>query len=80
MAASEHEAAATAQARQKAMLADAKTAMQRAEACGSVAEKLATSAAHSALEAQRVTGLRPMVLGRGRGRGSWRGRSRGGRG
>eukprot|EP00965_Chrysotila_dentata_P211935 6186725-Pleurochrysis_carterae.AAC.6 len=58
----------------------AQTAMQRAEASGSVAEKLATSAAHAALEAERVTGLKPVVLGRGRTRGaSRRGRGAGAR-
>jgi len=82
VATNEQEASAAVEERQKAALAEAKVAMQRAEASGSVAQKLATSATHAALEAERVTGLKPVVLGRGRsrGRGSWRGgRSGGGR-
>lgn len=56
-------------------LAAAKAAAAKAEASGSVAEKLATSTAVAAIEAQRVTGLKPVVLGRGgRGRGRHGGR------
>eukprot|EP00035_Acanthoeca_spectabilis_P011393 m.200400 g.200400 ORF g.200400 m.200400 type:complete len:191 (+) comp15335_c1_seq2:175-747(+) len=50
----------------------------RAEASGSSAQKLVTAAAACAAEAELVTGLKPIKLGRGRGgRGGWRGRSRG---
>uniref|UniRef100_A0A7S0JH32 Stc1 domain-containing protein n=1 Tax=Calcidiscus leptoporus TaxID=127549 RepID=A0A7S0JH32_9EUKA len=79
---SEQEASAAVEERQKVALADAKAALRRAEASGSVVEKLTASATHAALEAERVTGLKPVILGRGgrgRGRGSWRGRAGGGR-
>uniref|UniRef100_A0A7S0EW07 Stc1 domain-containing protein n=1 Tax=Phaeocystis antarctica TaxID=33657 RepID=A0A7S0EW07_9EUKA len=53
-------------------LAAAKTAAAKAEASGSVVEKLAAHSKVAAIEAQMVTGLKPVVLGRG-------GRGRGGR-
>ena len=67
--------------KQDAGIEEARKALQKAEVSGSVAEKLAASAKLAALEGEKVTGLKPMVLGKGgRGRGSWRGRSgRGGK-
>ena len=53
-------------------LAAAKAAAAKAEASGSVAEKLAAHSKVAAIEGQMVTGLKPVVLGRG-------GRGRGGR-
>tara|TARA_B100000795_G_scaffold232331_1_gene190571 strand:+ start:423 stop:647 length:225 start_codon:yes stop_codon:yes gene_type:complete len=53
-------------------LTAAKTAAAKAEASGSVVEKLAAHSKVAAIEAQMVTGLKPVVLGRG-------GRGRGGR-
>eukprot|EP00935_MAST-01C_sp_MAST-1C-sp1_P001932 g1932.t1 len=90
-AAEKEEAAAVTKSRetkQTAGLREAKQKAQRAEACGTAAQKLAASSALAAAEAELVTGLKPMVLGRGRrgrggrgrggkGKGTWRGRSRG---
>lgn len=53
-------------------LAAAKTAAAKAEASGSAVEKLAAHSKVAAIEGQMVTGLKPVVLGRG-------GRGRGGR-
>mmetsp|Transcript_25149 Transcript_25149/g.68164 ORF Transcript_25149/g.68164 Transcript_25149/m.68164 type:complete len:188 (+) Transcript_25149:57-620(+) len=61
-------------------LREAKLAMQKAEATGTAAEKLATSSAYSAIEAEKVTGLKPIKLSGGRGHGRGRGRGRLGRG
>lgn len=62
---------------------EAKKAAAVAEATGNAATKLQAHAALAALEAQHVTGLKPVVLGRGRGgKGSgrsWRGAGKGGR-
>ena len=50
-------------------------AARKAEAVGTAAARLAAASKVAALEGERVTGLKPVVLGRGgRGRGSWRGR------
>ena len=60
-------------------LKEARAAAAKAEASGSAAEKLKASSQVAALEAELVTGLKPIKLGstRGRGRGgSWRGRGR----
>jgi hypothetical protein len=66
-------------------LRDAKQRFARAEATGSVSEKLVAASALAAAEAELVTGLAPVVLGRGRrgrggrggkGKGTWRGRGR----
>ena len=58
---------------------EARVALQKAEISGSAAQTLAASSRLAALEAEKVTGLKPVVLGkRGRGRGgSWRGRGKG---
>ena len=69
--------ASGAAARQAEALRDAKTAAKRADAVGSTAEKLKANAALAAAEAELVTGLKPIVLGRGRSRGRGAGRGRG---
>lgn len=65
-------------------LASARTALARAEAAGTPAERLAASAHLSAIEAEKVTGLKPIKLrargGGGGRRGSGRGGGRGGGG
>lgn len=48
-------------------LAAAKAVAAKAEASGTAAEKLAAASTVAALEAEQVTGLKPVVLGRGRG-------------
>lgn len=48
-------------------LAAAKAVAAKAEASGTAAEKLAAFSVVAALEAEQVTGLKPVVLGRGRG-------------
>lgn len=58
-------------------IAQAKARVEKANASGNAAEILKAESALAALEAEKVTGLRPVKLGRG-GRG--RGRGRGGRG
>ena len=54
----------------------ARKALQQAEISGNAAEKLKTSSKLAALEGQKVTGLKPVILGRGRGRGRGRGGGR----
>lgn len=49
--------------------------IRKAEKSGNVQEKLKYESQLSAMEAENVTGLKPIVMGRGRG--SWRGRGRG---
>ena len=78
----EHNASAE---RQKQNLADLRQQAKRAEATGGVVQKLLTASAECAAEAEAVTGLKPVILGRGRkgrggsgGRGAARGRGRGG--
>ncbi|KAJ1448518.1 hypothetical protein M885DRAFT_538873 [Pelagophyceae sp. CCMP2097] len=57
-------------AKQADALKQAREAFKRAEAGGSVAEKLVAASKLSALEGELVTGLKPVCLGkRGRGRG-----------
>lgn len=57
---------------------EAKEAARKADAVGSAAEKLKAHSTVAAIEAEKVTGLKPVILGRGgRGRGSWRGAARG---
>lgn len=73
--AAEAEAAGSVAKAQDAALEEARKALQQAEISGNAASVLQASSKLAALEAQKVTGLKPMVLGRG-GRG--RGRSRGG--
>ena len=69
-----------ADAKKAAALAEAKKAVKVAEATGSAAQKLKANAQLAALEGELVTGLKPMVIGRGRrgsgGRGRGRGRGR----
>mmetsp|Transcript_22342 Transcript_22342/g.68011 ORF Transcript_22342/g.68011 Transcript_22342/m.68011 type:complete len:186 (-) Transcript_22342:219-776(-) len=55
---------------------EAKEVARKAEATGTTAEKLQAHNRVAALEAQKVTGLKPVVLGK-RGRGTWRGSARG---
>ena len=69
---------------QAAALKEAKAKAKKAEATGNAAQKLVASSALAAAEAELVTGLKPVKLGRGgrggrgHGRGgSWRARSRG---
>jgi hypothetical protein len=78
VAGAERAAADAPSAKQADNLRSAEAALRKAEATGSVGDKLKAAATHAALEAERVTGLKPVVLGRGRsqGRGSWRGRAR----
>lgn len=47
------------------------------EVKGNVKERLKYESQLSALEAERVTGLKPINMGRGGGRGKWRTRGRG---
>lgn len=56
-------------------LEEVKQKIKEAEAKGDVKEKLKYESQLSALEAEHVTGLKPVLMGRGRG--SWRGRGRG---
>ena len=69
----EKQAVASSDTQREASLAEARAALKEAEATGSAAQVLKASTTLAALEAQKVTGLKPVVLGRGRG--SWRGRS-----
>jgi hypothetical protein len=60
-----------------ARLADARLAMQQAEASGTPREKLATASAFAAIEAEKVTGLKPVKMGSAVGRGRIGGRGLG---
>ena len=62
-------------ANQTAGLNEARQNARRAEAVGTVGQKLVAASLLSAQEAHHVTGLKPMVLGRGRA-GGRRGRGR----
>ena len=81
VAAAEEEAAGAGSAARDAAIEAARRRLAQVEVSGSVAEKLAASNDLAALEAQKVTGLKPVVLGNGRGRGRGgrfgRGRGRG---
>ena len=57
------------------LLDDVRQKVKEAESKGDVKEKLKYESQLSALEAEHVTGLKPIVMGRGKG--SWRGRGRG---
>ena len=70
------EAAAADEKKGKA-IAEAKKAVKAAEATGSAAEKLKANSTLAALEGELVTGLKPMVIGRGRRGPGGRGRGRG---
>ena len=75
----QQEAASSKEGKEK-KLEDAREAVRRAEKSGDVKEKLAAESKLAALEAEVVTGLKPLKLGRGRG-GRWSGgRGRGGSG
>lgn len=65
--------------RYAARLAAARAAMQHAEAAGTPRDKLATASAFAAIEAEKVTGLKPVKMGSavGRGRVGGRGLGRG---
>ena len=80
IAAADRGEADAADAKKAAALAEAKKAVKVAEATGSAAQKLKANAQLAALEGELVTGLKPMVIGRGRrgsgGRGRGRGRGR----
>mmetsp|Transcript_26380 Transcript_26380/g.40841 ORF Transcript_26380/g.40841 Transcript_26380/m.40841 type:complete len:243 (-) Transcript_26380:113-841(-) len=54
----------------------AKSKLKSAEARGNTAEIAKAASELSALEAEHVTGLKPMILGKGRGRTAGRGRGR----
>ena len=54
----------------------AKEDVERAKASGSASAVLKAESVLSALEAEKVTGLKPVKMGRGRGRTSGRGRGR----
>jgi len=51
-----------------ARLKEAKERLRKAETSGAAAEKLAAASELAALEAEIVTGLKPKVLGKGRGK------------
>ncbi|KAJ1619760.1 hypothetical protein T492DRAFT_1083288 [Pavlovales sp. CCMP2436] len=72
----EKNAAGESKGRYAARLAEAKLAMQEAEASGSALQKCATASAYAAMQAECVTGLKPIKLGALRG-GRGRGRGRG---
>ena len=77
--AAEQAASGQGAANQAAAIEEARRALQQAEIGGSAAATAGAAARLAALEAQKVTGLKPVVLGRGgrgrgRGGGSWRGR------
>lgn len=55
----------------------AKEDVERAKASGNAQAILKAESVLSALEAEKVTGLKPVKMGRGRGRSSGRGRGRG---
>jgi hypothetical protein len=61
-------------------IAAARTKVEQANATGNAQKMVAAESELAALEAEKVTGLKPVKLGRGRGRGGGgRGRGRGGR-
>jgi hypothetical protein len=73
------------QAAQGSKLADLKAKAKKADATGNAVQRLLTNSALAAAEAELVTGLKPMIIGRpngrggrgrGRGGGTWRGRGR----
>ena len=69
------QAAGASTAAKDAAIEEARKALAAAELSGNSAQVLKTSSHLAALEGEKVTGLKPIVLGRGRGRGggSWRG-------
>jgi hypothetical protein len=74
--------ASAAAGKQAAQLREVTQTARRAEACGTVGQKLKAASALAAAEAELVTGLRPMIIGRGgrgrgKGKGSWSARGRG---
>ena len=73
--AAEAQAAGASTAAKDAAIEEARKALAAAELSGNSAQVLKTSSHLAALEGEKVTGLKPIVLGRGRGRGggSWRG-------
>ena len=83
--AAEAAAAGAGAAKQAAAIEEARRALQQAEIGGAAAVTAAAASRLAALEAEKVTGLKPVVLGRGgrgRGRGgggSWRARGAGGK-
>jgi len=58
-------------------LDNAKHLLRQAEASDSVSARLVAATQLAALEAQQVTGIKPVILGRGRGRNHSRGHGRG---
>eukprot|EP00588_Corethron_pennatum_P002366 CAMPEP_0194291890 /NCGR_PEP_ID=MMETSP0169-20130528/44420_1 /TAXON_ID=218684 /ORGANISM="Corethron pennatum, Strain L29A3" /LENGTH=202 /DNA_ID=CAMNT_0039039909 /DNA_START=36 /DNA_END=644 /DNA_ORIENTATION=- len=62
-----------AEAERKEKMEVARARVREAEAGGDARAKLKAATELSALEGEHVTGLKPIVLGRGRGRGSGRG-------
>jgi hypothetical protein len=75
--AAEADAAKAGSASLQADIEEARVALQQAEVSGDAASRLKASSKLAALEGQKVTGLKPIVLGRGRGRGRGGGRGRG---
>jgi hypothetical protein len=78
VAAAEKVAASASDEKYRQRLEDAQQAMVKAEKSGDVALKVSTASLFAAVEAEKVTGLKPVKLGaagRGRGRGG-RGRGR----
>ena len=74
--------AGAAKEKQDAGIEEARKALKQAEIGGNAAATLVAASKLAALEGEKVTGLKPVVLGKGRGRGrggggSWRGRSGG---
>ena len=79
VSASEAKEASEAAAAQQRKLDDLRRGTAHANATGTSADRLKAASAECAAEAELVTGLKPIVIGRGRGGpNGWRGRSRGG--
>lgn len=74
----EQASAAESTVKKDAAIEEARKALQQAEVSGDAAQKLVAASRLSALEGEKVTGLKPVVLGKGgRGRGGWRARGGG---
>jgi len=71
---------ATQETAKSAKLQAAQQEVERAQKSGNAAAILKAESVLSALQAETVTGLKPVRMNRGRGRGGGRGRGRGGRG
>lgn len=81
VSASEAKEASEAAVAQQRKLHDLRRGTAHANVTGTAADRLKAASAECAAEAELVTGLKPIVIGRGRGGpNGWRGRSRGGGG